>query len=207
MSSIHFDILKEIGNIGSGNAVTALAKLTGKKVDMQVPKVKILEFKQVSSVLGNPEDLVFGILVNFSGDIKGIMMFIMQLDSARALIDNMIGFMTGSSNTRNLQFTEIDLSALEEIGNIMASSYLGALGGLIGKRVVPSVPSLAKDMAAAILSVPAIAFGSYADHVLFIESVFGGDESDGSNSKQTGYFILVPELDSFNEILKSLGVM
>jgi len=192
----HFDILKEIGNIGAGNAVTALAKMTSAKVDMNVPRVMLLGFSEVSELLGHPEDLVFGILVSFEGDLNGMMMMVFKRESARALINALMGREIADTE----EFDEMDFSALVEVGNILSSSYLGALGELIGKKVMPSVPSLAKDMAGAILSVPAVAFGIYADEVLFIESVFDG-------GTQTGYFILVPDIESFHIIVESLGII
>lgn len=209
LNSMHFDILREIGNIGSGNAVTALAKLLNKKVDMSVPAVRILEFKDIADFIGGAENIIVGILVNISGDINGIMMFLLKLDSAHtllhALMDNMgTDEQSGESGSEDEQlFSEIEFSALEEIGNILISSYLGSLAGLINKYIKPSVPFLNIDMANAILSVPAIEFGKVADDVLFIESVFRTNEEESVS----GYFLLVPDMPSFDVILKSLGVM
>ena len=198
LDSMHFDILKELGNIGAGNAATALSKLIDNKVAMKIPQVKLLSFQETAEILDSPEELVFGILVSLSGDINGIMMFLVKEDSAKALIRCLLG---PSGTSDDEVFSEMDLSALQEIGNILSSSYLSALATVAGKSVRPSVPSLAKDMAGAILSVPAIEFGKIADKVLFIESVFGADEENVS-----GYFILVPDLPSFSIILSALGV-
>ncbi len=198
MDGLKIDILKEIGSIGTGNAVTALSKMLGKQVKMNVPTVNLLDFKDVSVILGGAEDLIFGILVQLSGDINGMIMFLLKLDSARILINSFMGRdMAGTE-----EFTDLDFSALQEIGNILSSSYLSALSTLINKKIFPSVPFLAQDMAGAILSVPAIEFGKIADKVLFIESVFSGNTENIS-----GYFVMVPDLDSFEIILKSLGVM
>ncbi|MDR2903416.1 MAG: chemotaxis protein CheC, partial [Clostridiales bacterium] len=172
----------------------------GGKVDMRVPKVNLLEFKETAAIMGDPEDLVFGILVNISGDINGMMMFLVKVDSARALIKYLLGAQFAQREIGE-EFNEIDLSALREIGNILTSAYLNALSMMINKQAIPSVPYLAKDMAAAIMSVPAIEFGKIADKVVFIESVFNTDDEVVS-----GYFILVPDLQSFKLILSSLGV-
>jgi len=200
LNTLHFDVLCEIGNIGSGNAVTALSALVNKPVSMTVPVVKLLEFKEYSSILGNPEDIVVGILVSLSGDVNGIMMFMLRPQSARTLINHLMGLCGSSGN--DTAFSELDLSAIQEIGNILCSSYINALAALIGKTIKPSPPMLAQDMAAAILSVPAIEFGKIADRVLFIDSVFRVGTENAS-----GYFLLVPDLPSFNLILSSLGVM
>lgn len=198
LKQVHFDILKEIGNIGSGNALTALSKIMKKKIDMSVPVVNLVDFKDISNFVGGAENIIIGILIDLSGDVNGIMMFIVNQKSARILINSIFEKEMGDSN----QFSEIELSALQEVGNILASSYLGSLALLINKKITPSVPYLSIDMANAILSVPAIEFSKIADKVLFIESVF---EAEGENV--SGYFILVPDMPSFDLILESLGAV
>lgn len=197
LNMMHLDILREIGNIGSGNAATALAKLINKKIDIGVPKVKLLEFKYVADLLGGAEAEVIGILFNLSGEITGMMMFVLDQPSAQALVNLLMG---RESNSKE-PFTEIDFSALQEIGNILAGSYLSSLANLTNLSVSPSIPHMAQDMAGAILSVPAIEFGKIGDKALFIETEFmqGQDEV-------AGYFILIPEMRSFNKILLALGI-
>lgn len=198
LSDTHFDILKELGNIGSGNAVTALAKMLGKKVDMPVPKVNLVEFKDIASFVGGPENIIVGILVSISGDIQGIMMFLMKMESAYGLLEIV---MNGMEVKKDGGFNEMESSAIQELGNIMIGSYIGSLAGLTNKVFKPSVPYLSVDMANAILSVPAIEFGKVSDRVLFIESSFEVDMVNVS-----GYFILVPDMPSFTSILRALGV-
>lgn len=95
----------------------------------------------------------------------------------------------------------MDLSAMKEIGNIIASSYLSAIASMTNMNIAPTVPYLSVDMAGAILSIPAIQFGQYGDNALLIETSFGGE------TMLEGYFILLPELDSYDKILSSLGIM
>ena len=197
-NQIHIDALREIGNIGVGNAINSLSALLNTEMKMTVPEVKFLEFKEVGSILGGDEVLVFGILVQISGDINGMVMFLVKPESARTLINGLMG--GGSADVLN--FTEIEQSALQEIGNILCSSYLGALSDFINKTATPTPPVLAFDMATAILSVPAIEFGKMSDGVLFIDTVI-----NTSSSSVSGFFLLVPDMDSFNVILSSLGVM
>lgn len=97
-------------------------------------------------------------------------------------------------------FTEIEMSALNEIGNIVSGSYLNALSSLTNLKMICTVPSLTVDMVGALLSVPAAEFGKYGDKLLMIQSEFG--EMDFV----TGYFLLIPELDSYDKILASLGM-
>jgi chemotaxis protein CheC len=195
MDSLHLDVLKEISSIGTGNAISSLSKITNKRINMELPKVMFLEFKDVHKSIGNPEDMVAGILVTLSGDINGMVMFILNIRTARSLINYFY-----EKPTATHEFDELDRSALEEMGNILISSYISALGTLINKRIIPSVPTVALDMAAAILSVPAIEFSKVADGVMHIETVFSA-----GTDQMSGYFLLVPELDSFNVIMKALG--
>ncbi|MDF2986658.1 MAG: chemotaxis protein CheC, inhibitor of methylation [Eubacterium sp.] len=198
LNNIQMDVLKEIGNIGAGNAVTSLAKMIDKKVDMAVPKVKILGFDKVSQILGGEEMIVVGILLSVTGDMTGIMMFVLDTYAARQLVNILLG----NQETQSLEFDELELSALKEIGNILTASYLNALAGLTNLKILPSVPQLAIDMAGAILSVPAIEFGKVGDSVLYIETEF----SEGI-TKVFGDFLLIPDVDSYEVLLKALGVI
>ncbi len=194
---ILLDVLKEIGNVGSGNAATALATMIDKKVDMAVPQVKILEFKDVAEVLGDIEKPLVGIYFEMSGDIEGNIMFTLDIESAKNLVNMLFGRTEGPD-----EMDDMDMSALSEVGNILAASYINSLSGLTQLNLNISVPSVAIDMAGAILSVPAIQFGHMGDHAIFIETQF--EEGDRSIS---GDLFLVPEIDSFDKILKSLGVI
>ncbi|MEG2230534.1 MAG: chemotaxis protein CheC, partial [Lachnospiraceae bacterium] len=97
-------------------------------------------------------------------------------------------------------FSEMEESALREIGNIITGSYLNALSELTNFKIYPTVPSLCVDMAAAILSVPAIEFGAVGDKILLIQTQFSDE------MKLDGYFIMVPEMESYDKIMKSLGI-
>lgn len=198
LDGMQYDVLKEISNIGASHAASALAKMLDKKISVGIPKVNLLEFKNVASELGGPEQIIIGLLVKLSGEINGIMMFLLDNESAVMLVNAIMG----TERAVNTEFNEIELSAITEIGNILSSSYLSSLSTLTNLKIKPSVPYISIDMAGAILSVPAIEFGKIGDRVLFIKSVLGEGEKNIS-----GYFLLVPEIESFNLILKSLGVV
>lgn len=197
MDSMQFDVLKEIGNIGAGNATTALSKLLNTKVDMKVPKIELLEFKELSDIIGGAENVVVGILLTLNGDIDGMIMFILEQEPAKAIVRTLLQGMYEVGE----YFTEMELSALQEIGNIIAGAYLSSLSALTNMVITSSIPYLAIDMAGAILSVPAIEFGKISDKALLIETEFGD-----KNLEVNGYFVLIPTLDSYNAILTSLGM-
>ncbi|RKD34459.1 chemotaxis protein CheC [Thermohalobacter berrensis] len=196
LNSNMIDVLKELGNIGSGNAATALAKMINKKVDMSVPQVKILDYKDVSDVLGGPENVIVGIYFHFEGDAAGNILFALSQKSAK----NLVNILFNRDNGKQLD--EMDISALSEVGNILSASYINSLSTLTGLKLKISVPSISIDMAGAILSVPAIQFGVMGDKVLFIETEF----QEGKN-QVTGDLFLIPDIDSFNTILNKLGVV
>lgn len=197
LNSILLDVLKELGNIGSGNAATALASMIDKKVDMKVPQVKILEFKDVGEILGDSETPVVGIYFNMTDEIEGNIMFVLDINSAL----NLTNMLFGRDSTKS-ELDEMDMSALSEVGNILSASYINSLSALTGLNLKLSIPSICVDMAAAILSVPAVQFGHIGEHVIFIETQFV------ENNKQiTGDLFLIPEVGSFEKILKSLGVI
>jgi chemotaxis protein CheC len=198
LNNLQIDVLREIGNIGAGNAATALARMLNKKIDMEVPKVKILEFKDVNEILGDADTIVVGILLHVTGDLAGNIMFILDMRAAKVLVN----ILMGKPIDEDGDFSEMEISALKEIGNILAGSYLSALSTLTNLRIMPSVPDIAMDMAGAILSVPAIEFGKIGDTVLYIETEF----SEGS-TRVVGDFFLVPDIESYDVLLRALGVM
>jgi len=199
LQNLEIDTLKEIGNIGAGNAATALSKMLGRRVKLKVPAVNMVEFKDIAKFLGGPEKIVIGVLIQITGEINGLMMFLFQTEAGAILIRSLMGEFAQEGNSSD--FTELELSAMKEICNILASSYLGSLAGFINKNVLPSVPFLSIDMANAILSVPAIEFGKTADQALFIESVF-----ETNADCLSGYFLLIPDVPSLQVILSALGV-
>lgn len=197
MNSMAIDILKELGNIGAGNAATSLATILSKKVDMHVPNVRVLEFKDVSEILGGEENLIVGIYFELSEDVKGNIMFALDMQSAI----NMTNMLYGREKTV-AELDESDISALQEIGNILASSYSNSLSQLTNLKILISIPSLTMDMAGAILSVPAIQYGYIADHALMIETVFEGEDE----KLIRGNLFFIPDIESFEKIFKALGV-
>ncbi|MCM1134816.1 MAG: chemotaxis protein CheC [Clostridium sp.] len=203
ITSQYFDVLKELGNIGAGNATTALAQMMGGKIDMSVPQVRLLEFHEVGDIVGGEEKLMVGIYLQVEGDIEGSMMFILDKKAAAHVVNKLMAgmFVIDEENADEHVFGEMECSAVMEVGNIITGSYLNALSGITNLRIVPSVPEIGIDMAGALLSVPAVEFGVMGDHILLIQTKFSDDvELDG-------YFILIPDIESYEKILTSLGVM
>lgn len=197
VTSQYYDVLKELGNIGAGNAMTALSQMIGSKIDMRVPQVKLLEFDELGTIIGGEEQIMVGVFLGVEGDISGSMLFLLEQSSAKHLINKV---MMGMGSPDDPEFTEMECSAMQEVGNIITGAYLNSLAMITNLTIYPSPPSLTVDMAGAILSVPAIEFGIYGDKILMIQSQFFDDvEIDG-------FFVLVPDIDSYAKILSALGM-
>lgn len=197
MSEAYIDVLKEIGNIGAGNAMTALSQMLQCKVDMKVPQVKLLELRDMGAMVGSEEQLMAGVFLGVEGDITGSIMFLIELEAAKSLVKKiMMGYSSGAE-----RFDEMEMSALQEVSNIITGAYLNSLSTLTNLKIYPTPPSISIDMAGAILSVPAIEFGVLGDKILLIQSQFYDEvEIDG-------YFVLIPDMESYKKILTSLGMM
>lgn len=204
LSEIQFDVLKELGNIGAGNATTALSQLINAKVDIGVPQVKLLDFSQIPEVVGSEEKVMVGIMLMLTGDVSGMMMFMMEPHIAKQIVDTLMCGMC-PVDKESIEFNEMEQSAVMEIGNIIAGAYLRALGELTGLTFDITVPMLQIDMVGAILSVPAIEFGKIGDKVLIIETAFDDEEISDENQVK-GYYLLVPEVESYEKMLNALGV-
>lgn len=201
LNPMHFDVLREIGNIGQGNAASALSQMLGKTIDIAVPTVKLLDFNETVEYLGGPENIVLGMLVSLKGDIEGMMLYVLQKGFASSMIQSVFG--KEIDDLTNLD--EMDFSFVQEIGNILAGSYVNAISSLTGLTIDISVPTITVDMAGAILAVPAVEFAQIGSKVLFIDDSFiFGNASESSEIKSN--MILVPELTSLETLFSKLGV-
>jgi len=196
----YMDILKELGNIGAGNAATSLSVMLNRRIDMSVPQARIVGFGDLESIIGPEDALVAAIYLEFTGDIQGTIMFVLSQDSAKNLLLLLIGCEMNPKGSD--AFSELEISALQEVGNIVAGAYLGAVARFTNLTMKLSVPSFAFDMIGAVLSVPLIEFGQMSDKALFIETDFlnGGDSIKGD-------FLVIPDMESYSIILNALGVM
>lgn len=197
LTALQLDALREIGNVGAGNAATALSQILNKKIDMTVPKVAILPLGEVPEVVGGPDSMVAGVYLRMFGPAPGSILFLLPRESAFCLVDMLMGKEQGTTKLLN----SMDESALMEIGNILAGAYLNALSFFTKLTLLPSIPALALDMAGAILSVILIQLGQMGDHALVIETEFT-TESKGVS----GHFFLIPDPGSLSTILSAIGV-
>ncbi|KAB7668660.1 chemotaxis protein CheC [Bacillus sp. B1-b2] len=203
LNSLKLDILREIGNIGAGNAATSLSKLLNKTIDMKVPDVQIVSFDQMMEMAGGSENIVAGVFLRLEGDVPGSMFFMLPIEQANKFIRDMIG--DSAIDLSQPPYDEIALSALQELGNILSGSYLSSLSDLTNLSLYPSVPALAIDMVGAIVTYGLIELSQVSDYAIVINTELV--EKDHEVSKRVnGHFFLLPDPDSFSTLFQSLGV-
>jgi len=198
LNSVQLDTLKEVSNIGMGHAATALSQMIGQRVNLTVPNVTITEISQVPEHLGGAEKMMVGITLQILGDARGSIMLLFPEESAHRLLCSLLG-----QQKKGLVMTEVSVSALKEVGNILASAYLSALGNLLNKTLIPSVPLLAYDMAGAVVDHVLIDLSQSGDFAMMIETDFGGEPDQNLAIK--GHFFLLPDPVTLNIFFSDVG--
>ncbi|MEA4925225.1 MAG: chemotaxis protein CheC [Syntrophomonadaceae bacterium] len=197
LNEIQLSVLAEIGNIGAGNAATALSHILADRVMMSVPALQIIDVSHMTNILGGPENEVAGILVNMTDDVEGMLLFLLDKEFVCLLINALMDKNINSFN----DISDMEMSAIMEMGNILAGSYVSAISMLTNLDIKLSPPQIAVDMVGAILSYPAAQFGEMGDELLFIEEDFLS-----GTSQIKSHLLIMPEPKSLDKIMASLGV-
>jgi len=193
LSALQLDALKEVSNIGAGNAATALSMMIGKKVDMTVPAVNIVRLEDI--VEENGECEVAGTVVRVLGDIAGNILLVFEKPTAENIIEKLVG-------SKQSPESEMGSSVLCEIANIISASYMNAISQLTNLAIAPSVPAASYDMLGAILTTTFIESNQYDEYILDIETVFLDDTDENIG----GHFYYIPMPGSLERILESIGI-
>ena len=198
MNGLGLDLIREIGSIGTGNAATALSSMLNKTVRMTLPDVQILGYNEAIKFLGDPEEIVAAVLVKMTGEINGLMLFILKMD----FINEVLSSVMQQEIEDYYQLNVLETSALEEIGNIIISSYVNAMSTLSEVTINLSVPDIAINMLGAILSVPMVEFGYQTDKMMMISGQFviGGKVLHSD-------LLMMPDIMSLNFLMEKLGII
>lgn len=196
LDEMSIDILKELGNIGTGNAVTAMSQLMQHPLEMGLPSFQIIKYKEMHGILDETEELQAGIIIETEGELKGIFLFLLK----ESFTDKILHTMLGTAPKNLLDLDDMEKSALCEVGNIMCGSYISALSKLTNLMITVSVPDICIDMAGAILSVPIIKGMKSSDNALLIENTFSMDGDIFYNR-----ILFFPEPDSLEKIFHIFG--
>lgn len=193
------DALRELGNIGMGHAATALSQLLGRTIHLQVPRATVTDLAQVPELLGGAERIVAGIALEMTGEVHGNILLVFSEESVQRLVGQLLG-----PDEETSPDTPLGSSTLLEVGNIIASAYLNALGALLGMTLLPSVPQLSVDMAGAVVDAVLIELGASGNQALLLETEFfhPGD----STAAICGHFFLLPDPHCLDAILSAVEV-
>ncbi len=197
LSEMSKSALREITNIGMGNAATSMTNLLGKSVDISIPKVSAKSFSEAQYTLGEPEEEVIAVMARISNDIEGVILFILKIDFASDMTESMMGLKLSSY----AEIDEMSFSAIIECGNIVISSYLKALGEMTGFDIKLSVPDGTINMLGGVMNVPMVEVGYETDKLLMVTGEFiVGD------THHEGCLLMVPTVESLNKLLRKLGI-
>lgn len=197
LTLFQIDVLREISNIGAGNAATALSKMLNKRINMDVPKAGVMLFSEIFNIIGSEEEIVACVNFEIKGEAASRILFILTEESSFALIDLLFGKKIGTTK----ELDGIGQSTLQEVGNILCGSFLTAISEVTNLTFTPSVPAFAFDMLGAVLSAAFIEGGYFDEKALIMETQFFQEEI-----KINGHFFMVPEPSYLNIIFKSLGL-
>jgi chemotaxis protein CheC len=191
LTELQLDALRELANIASGHAATALARMLGTEVDLSVPSLLALPRADAIADYGSPGGPVAGVVTPLEGDIEGVVLLLIPNSDAETLC-RLLGVVPR---------TEVGDSALREIGNILGASYLNALSAITGLELAPGPPRLSTDGPAALFSSQAASSADNSELVLVLDSVLHVAELPCSIS-----FLLLPTVGGVSELLAPLGL-
>ncbi|MGC9772699.1 chemotaxis protein CheC [Fervidobacterium changbaicum] len=200
LTETQLDAIKEVGNIGTGNAATALSMMLDKKVEISVPQVKVIPISKIPFLFENPEEVVCSVKMELKEDMTGEILLIFDPKAVRTLAR----VLTGMEINDITEMDEFTSSMLKEIGNIVCGSYITALAGFTNLFINPEPPELLVDMISAIISeisLPLALAGE--ENIMLVETLI---EIEGLEETLHGYLLLVPSVDSLEKLLRALGM-
>lgn len=198
MNADELDFFRELENIGAGNAATALSVLLSHPVSIRVPQAKLCGYNEICDILHGPENVVAGLLIGITEDIRGFILLVLDEPDAKALAHTVVDAIAGSDMPEE-EREPLYPSALQEVANILVGAYVTAISELTGLKIDVSVPELVVDMAGAIMNLIAVAYGEFSDHALFMETEFRDESQD-----LFGHFFLVPDTESYDKLIKKM---
>ena len=205
-NALQLDAIREVGNIGTGNAATALSGLLARMINMEVPKTELVSIYELAEHYGDPLKIVGAVFVRSMGGFGCSLIFIQDEKDANLMVELLLKQQFGTYIPVDELPGDMKDSALSEVGNIVLSSFLNAINMLLGTQHQISVPGVAHDMLSSILDVVASIYGQMGETALLVNtelSVEGLEEG----RKISGHIILIPDPDSLEMLLQKLKVV
>jgi chemotaxis protein CheC len=190
-TDMQLDALRELANIGSGNAGTALGAMLGKTVDISVPTAAVMPLADAVAVAGQPDELRHGVVVPIVGDMEAIVVLLFPDRDARTLC-GIYGIEPSTPDGKSM---------LGEVGNILGTNYINVLAQMVGMQMEPRPPQVVEDMLGSILSSVLVGRGDDVDEALILDSDLMVEDEECSLS-----FLLLPNHGGIRQILGRLGV-
>lgn len=206
INKMHLDAIREIGNIGAGNAATAMAQLLGCPVEIDIPKAELVSIYELDSYYGDPDSSCTAVFASSDNEDPFNFMLLVSEREVNRLVGMLVSKQFGMEMDAATMPQEMIDSALGEIGNILLGSFLNSVNGLLGVTSGITTPSVTHDMLASILSVVSAMFGQYGDIALVTKSnltVGTGEEADSLDAS----ILLASEPNALETLLRKLGVM
>lgn len=190
------DALKETGNVGIGNAATALSKMLDKRIDISIPETTFVPLEKVANQLGGPATIIASIYLEIEGDVQGEALLAFTQDGMKNIIDLVLGNPPGTTKI----ISEIEESAFKEMANIVTGAYLNSLGDFLNMRILPSVPHSATDMAQAVIDYALIKVAQHSDSIMVVSAEFTIE-----GQKINGKFLIILTDDSLKKIIATIN--
>lgn len=186
--------LQEVNEQAAVNASEALSELIDRQVEVEICRTEIKKVEDLSPLIG-PEEMVAGIYLPVTGDINGAALLIFPKETAFVLSDLLVKREPGTTH----ELTELDKSALKEVGNIISGNYLTVLANVLQIKIVEHIPNFSFDMFGAIVSQIIADFAQKTEKALVIEIEFAFKPETFK-----GYFLLLFEVEQFKAMVGSL---
>ena len=201
LTELQIDALREVANIGAGNAALSFSQLTGLDLRLELPSTDAIRAEHLPDLLGDPEQVWAAVYIPFHGEVSGRLLVLIRDEHARLLLGR-LGLPVGDWS----ELTEAHLSALAETANIAGSNYLAALLGFTGLVMFPDPPMACVDMAAAIMGSVAAEVGLAQEECTVLGVELHRAPEDGSGEAFRMLLLLLPDADALTAILERLGL-
>ncbi|MDY0386605.1 MAG: chemotaxis protein CheC [Methanolobus sp.] len=196
LTELQISALREVVNIGVGNAVTSLSKMISKEIKIEVPELKVELIEKVPDVAGGADTIVSGVIMHVTGDVQGYIMMMLPRETTETICK----IITNETDVDIM--SPLNQSLIEEVGNILAGSYVSSLSDFLGLDVRLSPPMQTFDMLGAIIDHILIEMSEKAEHALLFDTLFMI-----VGNRMNGIFLTLFDPDSMDIILERIDKM
>ncbi|WP_415380960.1 chemotaxis protein CheC [Halosimplex sp. TS25] len=131
-------LFNEMAKEGASTVSAHLNQLSGLHTEIEVSKISFLDMEDVRTHLGDHEQV--GIYVELTEPPYGYVLFMLEPAGSKRLAQSMVGDM-GSDDDADGHFTDMERSAMQEIGNIMTSGFIDGWANVLDTTIDMSTPS------------------------------------------------------------------